>query len=443
MEQMVVAEALTMKGFSRAAVEDLAAAREEPQWLCEWRRAAWETYEALPMPTRQDEDWRRTDIRGLELAQYTPVPGDGRVDAAAVPVLRPLATRAADLAGLLVQQDGALVSREVLDTVAGQRVLFTTLDAAVREHGDLVRRYLGSVVPAAANKFAALNAACWNAGSFVYVPPGVAIALPLVTLQWQESAGAALLPRTLVVLERGASLTLIADLRSNDQEAAAFHNGVVELYVGEGARLRYVGLQRWGRHVWNFTTERAVLGRDARLEWVVGALGARLTKTYLQAALREPGATARLVGVVYGDAAQHFDHHTLQEHVARHTASDLLFKTALKDRARSVFVGLIRVHKTAQQTDSYLANRNLLLSNTAKADSIPKLEIEANDVRCTHGATVSPVDPEQLFYLRTRGLSAEEAERMIVAGFFEPILEEIPAESVRERLRAALAAKMA
>ncbi|HZR98587.1 MAG TPA: Fe-S cluster assembly protein SufD [Chloroflexota bacterium] len=467
----MVAEIETTRSFSRAAVEALTAAKGEPAWLRDWRLAAWATYEATPMPTRQDEDWRRTDIRALKLDEFAPPSwgepssppsftgkgvgglgpssppsligrGAGGVGRPLPAGLRPYAARKRDLAGLLVHQDGTCVRRDVAgDLPAG--VVFTDLDSAVREHGELVQRYLGTTVPATAGKFPALNAALWSGGTFVYVPRNVEVALPLASLRWQEAPGAALFPRTLIVLERGACLTFIGDSRSLDQEAAALHNGVVELQVGDNARLHYVALQRWGRHVWDFTHERARLGRDAQMKWAVGAVGGRLTKAYVQAELAQPGASARLVGVVCGDGTQHFDHHTLQDHVAPHATSDLLFKTALKDKARAVFVGLIHVHREAQQTDAYLANRNLLLSETAKADAIPRLEIEANDVRCTHGATVAPVDPEQVFYLETRGLPHDDAERMIVEGFFEPILAEIPAESIRERMREAISEKTA
>jgi Fe-S cluster assembly protein SufD len=453
----VVAEALTTKGFSRAAVDGLSATKAEPDWLRAFRQRAWDAWEAIPMPTRQDEDWRRTDIRLLDLTTFasytapsttattapanaaTTVPATATASAPDGPV--GLATRGADLAGLLVQRDGLAARPDLAPDLAAQGVLFADLDTAVREHGPLVERHLGSVVPADANKFAALNAALWSGGSFVYVPRGVAVALPLSALLRQVTPGAAVFPRTLIVLDRGASLTFIGTTRSADQDVPAFHAGVVELCIGEGARLRYVGLQNWGGHVWSFTTERAALARDARVEWVAVGLGGRLTKSYVQTRLLDAGASARLVGVVYGGGKQHFDYHTLQEHVAPHTSSDLLFKTALKDQARSVYVGLIQVHKTAQQTDSYLANRNLLLSGTAKADSIPRLEIEANDVRCTHGATVAPVDPEQVFYLETRGLPRGDAVRTIVEGFFEPVLQEIPAETVRDHLRLALAEK--
>jgi Fe-S cluster assembly protein SufD len=439
-ERRVATDVRTTEGFSRAAVEALSAARNEPDWLREWRLAAWATYEATPMPTRQDEDWRRTDLRALKLDQFAPVlapPAAPVVEEALGPYLAP----DTDTGGLLVLQDGALVARE-LRAALDAGVVLTTLERAVREHPGLVRRYLGSVAPASAGKFPALNAAFWDGGAFVYVPRNVAVALPLAVLTWQQTPGAALFPRTLVILEQGASLTLVAEVRSLDQDAPALSSSVAELVVGDNAELRYAALQRWGRHMWHFGFERATLGRDARLHWGIGALGGRLSKSYIQAVLAAPGASLRTVGAVLADGTQHFDHQTLQHHVAPHTASDLGFRAVVTDSARSVFSGLIHVEKQAQQTDAYLQNRNLLLSEKAKADSIPRLEIEANDVRCTHGATVAPVDPEQVFYLRTRGLTHDEAERMIVAGFFEPLLDTVPVEGLRERLRAALAEKM-
>jgi Fe-S cluster assembly protein SufD len=440
----VATETATLANLSREAVERLAAANAEPAWLREWRLAAWAAYEALPMPSRQDEDWRRTDIRGLPLGQLRAPNGlvlTGPTNPRLAPGLEVAAELEADLGGVLALSDGAPVYQQLVDAAPG--LILTDLATAVREHEPLVQAHLGSVVPAAAGKFPALNAALWQGGTFVYVPRNTAVALPILSTLWQQAPSLAFQPRTLVVLERGASLTLVHDLRSADQPDPACYNGVVELVLGEGALLRYASLQRWGAHTWHFSTERARLGRDARLEWVVVGLGGRLTKSYVEAELAAPGASARLLGIVFGADAQHFDYHTRQDHVAPRATSDLLFKTVLADTARSVFVGLINVRKAAQQTDAYLANRNLLLAPTARADSIPRLEIEANDVRCTHGATVAPVDPEQVFYLQTRGLSPDEAETLIVHGFFEPVLEEIPAASVRDRVRAALAQKMA
>ncbi len=210
----------------------------------------------------------------------------------------------------------------------------------------------------------------------------------------------------------------------------------------DGAGLRCIHLQEWGAGVHNFSTQRVLLGRDATINWLVVTLGGSLSRADVQAFLNGPGATAEMLGIFFADGHQHFDHHTMQVHNAPSAGSDLLFKGTLNDTARSVFSGLIQVAPGAQKTDSYQLNRNLLLSDKARADSIPNLEIQANDVRCTHGASVGPVDPEQLFYLMAHGLSRAEATRLIVEGFFEPVVARIPLEGVRQRLWASIERKM-
>jgi Fe-S cluster assembly protein SufD len=212
------------------------------------------------------------------------------------------------------------------------------------------------------------------------------------------------------------------------------HNGVVELIVRDNAQLDYVSVQDWDRQAYNFSTERAVVGRDATLHWVVGGMGSRLTKSFIDSSLVGSGATALMSGVIFGDGRQHLDYDTQQNHSAPNCTSDLLYKGALKGRARSVWQGMIKVFPGAQKTDGYQANRNLILEKSARADSIPGLEIEADDVRCTHGATVSQLDPEELFYIHSRGLPLQDAQRLIVQGFFAPVIERIPLESARERL---------
>jgi Fe-S cluster assembly protein SufD len=220
------------------------------------------------------------------------------------------------------------------------------------------------------------------------------------------------------------------------------HNGVVELILRENAQLDYVNVQDWDRGAYNFTTERAIVGRDSTLHWVVGGLGSRLTKSFIDSSLTGPGSTALMSGVFFGDGRQHLDYDTQQNHIAAYTTSDLLYKGALKGRAHSVWQGMIKVFPGAQKTDGYQANRNLILEKTARADSIPGLEIEADDVRCTHGVTVSQLDPEQVFYIRSRGLPMSETQRLIVQGFFTPVIDRIPLEGVRERLTNEIAKKI-
>ena len=420
-------------GFSRASVEELSRLRNEPAWLRRQRQAAWDIFDATPWPTGKEEEWRRLDIRSVALDGITPALGPD--DGATLPTADddPRAE-----AGLLVLHHGALTAAR---TDLPDGVIFTSLERAVHDYPGLVERALGATVRPEDGLFAALNAALWSGGSFVYVPAGVELALPLRTLHWADGRALGLFDRTLVIIERGAAATVIDDYLSTPN-ASGLESSVVELRVEDGGRLRYIALQDWGTEIASFQRLRGVTGRDAAIHWLVVALGGRLARLDLAAVMDQPGSAHELLGLCFGDGAQQFDVHTLQQHAAPHATSDLLFKGVLKDTARSAFAGLIQVAKGAQRTDAYLANRNLLLSDKARADSIPTLEIEANDVRCTHGATVGPIDEEQVFYLMARGIPRPEAERTIVEGFLEPLLARVPIERVRARLDHSIARKM-
>jgi Fe-S cluster assembly protein SufD len=280
-------------------------------------------------------------------------------------------------------------------------------------------------------------------GILIYVPSGVQVEYPLHSVLWGPGVGLAYLSHIMVWLEEGASLTYVHEAASpTERGGQTFHSGIVELHVGPGANLRFVELQSWGEHVWNFSHERVQVGREGNLDWVFVAAGSRLTKNFSDLDLIGQGATGRMSGFYFTDGVQHLDHDTQQNHLAPNTTSDLLFKGALKDRSRSVWQGMIYVAPGAQKTDGYQANRNLVLSDQARADSIPGLEIMADDVRCTHGATVGKIDPNEVFYLRSRGIPYPEAERLIVEGFFDPIMQRIPFEGVRTRLQSAIREKM-
>jgi Fe-S cluster assembly protein SufD len=292
-------------------------------------------------------------------------------------------------------------------------------------------------------KFGALAAAMANSGVLLYVPRGVQLEQPLHSLLWGPGVGNAYFSHILVWVEPGAALTYVHESASNSEPSGqTLHAGIVEIHVGDGANLRFVELQSWGEHVWNFTHERARVDRDASLDWIFGAIGSKLTKNFSDLDLVGEGATGRMSGFYFTNGTQHLDHDTQQNHLAPHTTSDLLFKGALRDHSRSVWQGMIYVAPGAQKTDGYQANRNLVLSRHARADSIPGLEILADDVRCTHGATVGKIDPEQIFYLRSRGIPQNEAERLIVEGFFDPIMQRIPFEGVRTRFQRAIREKM-
>ena len=374
----------------------------EPAWLAGKRSAARATYEDLPVPSVREEAWRFTNLRGFDPDAFAPH------------------------AGTLT-----------LDGEAGGSV-FTTLAAAVADRPELVERYLGSVV-ADGEKFAAANAAAWQDGVLLHVPAGVTVEEPLRAALELTDEGSALHHRVLVVLERGARATFVEEYRS---EVPGYVNTVVELVVAEDARLEYVTIQHHHSETRQFGTHRATVGRDAELDWVAAATGGTRAKSRMESVLAGPGAHVKVTGAYYLVEREHVDYDTTQEHAAPNTTSDLAFKGVLDDRARAVWRGVIRVDPGAQKTDAYQENRNLLLSTDAQATPIPGLEIEANDVRCTHGATVGQVDKEQLFYLMARGLPRVEAQRQIVRGFFEDVLERIGSAQARERLAAALESRI-
>jgi Fe-S cluster assembly protein SufD len=411
----------------------------------ELRFAALDTFESLPMPTLKDEEWRRTDIRGLRLGDVVPfaipVSPVASVDALA-PELRAAVELGDQTGGLLVQQDSGNVFASLAEKFAQRGVLFCDLHTAVREHGDLVQRYFAQAVPSSYNKFTALHTAFWSGGVFLYVPRGVEVDVPLQAVTHLGTSELSNFSHTLIVTEADSDVTLIDQWFGPSLDGQALSSNVQEVFVGQNARVRYVTLQEWGRHVWNFSVNRAITGRDATMNSLVVAFGGRFHKANVETALQGPGSSVEMLGLLAGDERQFFDHHTLQDHVAPHTTSDLLYKGALSHHARSVFSGMIHARKAAQKTDAIQTNRNLLLSDNARADSIPNLEIEANDLRCTHAATVAPVDDEQMFYLRSRGLSEADAKRMIVEGFFEPVLERIPLEGIVERLRRVISTKI-
>lgn len=411
--------------------------------IAEYRAHAWELYESLPLPTTKDEPWRRTEIRGLKIGSFRQPTKDDYAQLPAPPdvLLQPLAGE--QHGGQLVLLPGK-TELHLDPTLREKGVIFSDLLTAEREHPKLVEKILGKIVRPDEGKFAALAGALANTGVFLYVPKNTVLEDPLHSILWGPGSGMAYFSHILVYVDDGASLTYVHEFSSPEEsEGQVMHAGQIEIYVGNSANLRFVELQSWGENVWHFTHERIKVDRDANLDWIFGALGSRLTKNFSELDLVGEGATGRMSGFYFTDGEQHLDHDTQQNHLAPHTTSDLLFKGALKDRSRSVWQGMIYVAKNAQRTDGYQANRNLVLSEKARADSIPGLEILADDVRCTHGATVGKIDEDQVFYLRSRGIPYEDAERLIVEGFFDPIMQRISFEGVRTRFQNAILEKMA
>ncbi len=407
------------------------ATRHEPAWLLDQRRAAWQRFEELPWPSSADEEWRRTDVRMLRVEQFgLPTELSG-----SAPHLPALLRQGVDLGGTFASWNSQPVKAVLDPRWAARGVLFGSLDALVQSHGDLVAAHLGQAHAAGYDRFAALQAACWSGGCLLYVPRGVVVDQPLHTLALLSGSGVDL-GRTLVVLEEGAEATLLSETASGDDPG--LHCGAVELLLAPGARLRYVNLQNWGRGVWHFSHQQANVGQGAALQWTIGALGSRLAKVNQHVMLSGRDAEAQVNGVMFTEGRQHLAYHTLQHHTHEHGRSDLLYKGALQDHSRLVWRGMIKVDPAAQKTNAYQRNDNLMLSEDARADSIPGLEIEADDVRCTHGATAGRVDDEQVFYARCRGLTRNEAVRMIVAGFFQQVFDRITIESVRDALADAI-----
>ncbi len=430
--------------LTQADVEALSAAKNEPRWLLESRLAAWELYTDMEMPSLKLEEWRRTDytiIRWEQAGQLT-VPDESGFEAIPAENRAPLI--GSQQGGLIAAVDGKIVHNELNDNLWKQGIIFTDLETAIREHEALVRpALLTKAVHPGEDKLAALHAALWTHGVFLYVPRGRAVELPLHSVFYNTQPGLTL-GHILVIAEEGAQVTFLHEYLSapNITDHAAYV-GATELLVSDRANVKFVSLQDWGRNVFDFRHERARVARDAQLDWIIGTMGSRMTKAFTEIELDGEGSWARMSGLFFADSNQLFDHDTQQDHNAPSTTSDLLFKGALKDEARSVWQGMIKVLPRAQKTDGFQANRNLVLSKDARADSIPGLEIEADDVRCTHAATVGKLEEEPIFYLMSRGMTREDAERLIVVGFFDPIMERIPFEEVRARLGAHIEQKLA
>jgi Fe-S cluster assembly protein SufD len=428
-------------GFTEESFERLLLERDDPSWLVQRRREAFARFQAFAWPTASDEEWRRTDIRGFRLDGFAiPESQEPAVEARAS--LEDAWQRGSSFCAAGIEHINGSLARQPDPSRLGGAV-FVDLDRAVKDYPDLLKRYLNTeAVKPGDDIFAALHAAFWTSGSLLYVPRGVTIQAPLFSLIGLAGGGRLDLSHTLVILEDGAEATLVRETARLDGESAALHVGAVEVLLAEGARLRLVNIQNWDDATWHFSRERALVGRDAALQWTIGGLGARLAKVNQEVVLSGTGAHAQVNGVMFTSGRQHQAYFTKQDHLAPHTTSDLLYKGGLKGRSRIVWKGMIRVEKDAQKTNAYQRNDNLVLSENARADSIPGLEIQANDVRCTHGATAGRVDDEAVFYAQARAIPRETAVRLIVEGFFANVYDRITLEEVRETLRQAVATKL-
>ncbi|HKV87128.1 MAG TPA: Fe-S cluster assembly protein SufD [Candidatus Dormibacteraeota bacterium] len=383
----------------------------EPAWLRERRESAFATFERLPSPSKTDEEWRRTDVSRFDAADYS---------------------KLEHLDGLKLERPSGLPEGLILEPLR---------EAAAR-HAGLVQPRLFSLIHPNRDRFSALHAAFFTGGTFLFVPDGAVIEEPIIGRHFSHQGGNSVLPHTLIVAGKGARFNYLDEYIAEDDTESGYRSGSTEIFLDEGAEVGYVAVQKWGRNVWHFADQRAELQKDASLRLFNVTLGGRFSKTRVEASLAGQGSNAELKALYFASGDQFFDFHTLQDHQVGNTRSDLLFKGALQDVSRTVYAGLIRIEKGAARSDAYQANRNLVLSDKAKATSIPMLEIDNNDVRCTHGATVGPVDPEHLFYLRSRGIPEATAKRMLIQGFFGDVLDRIPFEHARKLVEAELEARI-
>ena len=397
-----------------------------PAWWLERKRAAFDTFASLPLPKRTDESWRFSNLTGLTLDGFAVLPGE-QVDLAPLPI--------ANAASLTFVNNTLLRGANSASRLPAG-VVVTTIAEAVTQHGDLLKQhFMAQPQKLGSTKFAALHTAFVRDGAFIYVPRGVEVDAPILVTHVASGAGSAVFPHTLVIAEENSKVCVV-DVFVSADASAHFACGANDLYAGHGAQLSYIGAQAWSRETRSFQFNSTIVRRDARVQSLNVHLGGRQARHESLSQLQAPGAFSEMLALTVADQTQEFDQRTLQIHQAPNTKSDLLYKNALRDQAKTIFSGLIIVDSDAQKTDAYQSNRNLMLSEDAEANSLPGLEIQANDVRCTHGATSSRIDSEQEFYLQSRGIDKESADELLTFGFFEEVLNRLASDPIHEALRA-------
>ncbi len=432
------------QGLSRGTVEELSRLKGEPEWMLQKRLHAWDVYESTPAPLGRRGDLGTVravaNFKYQNISPYVPVQ-----DGLSPTIERALQEAMVDTrAGLIVQRNASVVRTELDEELRSKGVILTDLDNAVREYPELVQQhFMTNCVPVESNKYTAMHAAFWSGGVFLYIPKGVEIEEPILSQIWIDVAASGIFAHTLIIAEEMSSVRFVNEYNSDfADEQPSFLNDVVEVYAKNAARVEFSNLQDLGRNVWNVTNKNVVHEKDGSSTWVLADLGSKVNLANIGAGLLGHGSVAELVGVFFTDQDQRFTMHTLSDHGATATNAETLVKGVLTDQSRVEFEGMIRVRPKAQQTASFLSDHTLLLSSECRAESIPSLEIGANEVSASHGATTGQIDEEQLFYLMVRGIARPEAERIIVQGFFEPVLQRIPLENLRTRLRRSIVRRM-
>jgi Fe-S cluster assembly protein SufD len=396
--------------LTREAVDALSTGLGEPGWLAERRFQAFDLFEKIDLPDPKGEQWRYTDVRRFDFSVFeAPVPSQS--------------------------------APKVTSDLADKGVIIADYQTAANDHADLLKEHFFTDVPVDEHKFTALHGAFLSDGIIAYIPGGLEIEVPYEVFR-DVAGGGSTFPHTTIVVGENAKVTFVDRFRSESHERPSLCSSVVEVTAGRGATVNYISLQEWGRNVHHFQTQRFTGHRDSTVRSLAVQLGSKFARAQVESVLTGEGSFSEMLGLYFADSDQHFAQRTLQEHAVPNTTSDLLYKGALKEVSRSEYSGLIKVAKGAQGTDAYQANRNIVLSEKAVARSIPQLEIEANEVRCTHGATVSPVEEEHIFYLMSRGIDRVTAQKLVVFGFFGDVLDRIRVPELREELAQAIARKV-
>lgn len=425
-----------MTTLTRESLSALANTRGEPSWLQDRRMQAGLVFNDTPSPSPNDEEWRRTDTSWIDWSNIFPSTSGSAASAEALP----LSIGLPEASIILVVHGPTTTLMHMTPEAQAAGVIVDGLATAAAQDSQTIVDHLATdLVTPTSGKFQALNTALWTGGAFIYVPAGVELETPIVVLE--TSTGRAAYPRSLVVVEKGASADIVEWWQSDPGGSLDFANGSTELFVHSGGRLSYTHVQLWKHETSSFLSQHARVDKDASLVMSNVSLGSRFHKANVKATLAGPGANAQLNGLTYLNQQQFADHHTLQDHATTDALSDLLYVNVLDDTSRSVYAGTIVVHPEAQRSNAYQRNRNLLLRSGPRADSIPRLEIMADDVRCTHGSTTSTLDPSHLFYLNSRGLDHDSARQLVIDAAFHPIIDRIPNASIAETVRKAVRAK--
>ncbi|HYP61224.1 MAG TPA: Fe-S cluster assembly protein SufB [Thermomicrobiales bacterium] len=421
------------RGLDRETVLEISRMKGEPDWMLEFRLKAYDHFIRRPMP-----NWGG-DLSGInfdDIFYYIrPSEKQGKTWDEVPEYIKntferlgiPEAERKF-LAGVGAQYESEVIYHSLREDLQAQGVIFLDMDAGVREYPELVKQYFGTVIPANDNKFAALNSAVWSGGSFIYVPEGVRVEVPLQAYFRINAENMGQFERTLIICAPGSYVHYVEGCTAPTYSSNSLHSAVVEIIVQEGARCRYTTIQNWSKNVYNLVTKRAAAYKNATMEWVDGNLGSKLTMKYPAVWLMEEGARGEILSVAFASDDQHQDAGGKVVHVAPHTSSQIISKSISKGTGRSSYRGLVKVYKGARDVKSNVVCDALLLDETSKTDTYPYIEIEEEEVSVGHEATVSKVADEQIFYLQSRGLSEDEAMSMIVNGFIEPIAKELPLE---------------